>query len=62
MIEEARYNNNKEFEEDKAESTTPVPQNLDANEAEMAPTMTTINVNSLRQYRCLLYTSPSPRD
>ena len=51
MIAEARYNNNEEFEADKAESTTPTPQNRDANEAEMAPTMTTVNVNSLRQYR-----------
>ena len=50
MIAEARYNNNEEFEEGKAESTTPTPQNRDANEAEMAPTTTTIDVNSLRQY------------
>ena len=51
MVAEARYNNNEEFEEDKAESNTPTPQNRrDANEAEMAPTMTMINVSLLRQY------------
>ena len=51
MIAEARYNNNDEFEEDKAESTTPTPQNHDANEAVTAPTMMAINISSLRQYR-----------
>ena len=52
MIAEARYNNNnEEFKEDNAESTTSSPQNGDTNETETAPTTTTINVNSLRQYR-----------